>query len=171
MKKLLRYLRWSNLTRRHFRIADEQDVAAAPAATRPPGLPRESGGQEPTTERTDSEQSSSSDDRENKCTPDPTVAVSPGANGSPANGHGGGKRSGPGAARPVHGGDTFSDRGAIPLSSDFVCTLYRLPDVIGGWSFERLRVFVGGVRSVWMCWGCAVWLRAQSSLRCTSCFA
>ncbi|CAM9602619.1 unnamed protein product, partial [Scytosiphon promiscuus] len=111
VKKLLRYLRWSNLVRRHFRIAQDQDVSATPAEARPPGLPRE-GGVEPMAERTDSEQSSSSEDRENRCTRSPGDAAVARPNGSSAHGNGGvTKRGAPGGARPEHGGYNFSDRG------------------------------------------------------------
>eukprot|EP00752_Nemacystus_decipiens_P012025 g10660.t1 len=111
INKLLRYLKWSNLVRRHFRISDQDPAAREPSS-------------DSTNDLTDSEESCSSD-REKTSDPDAS-SVAPGLRGSLANGNGhrrsggqngraangdaGSKGGTPGDTRETDG-YTFSDRG------------------------------------------------------------
>lgn len=111
VNKLLRYLKWSNLVRRHFRISDQD----------PAGL-REEPSSDSTNDLTDSEESCSSDREKTSC---PDALTAPGLRGSLANGNGHGRPGGqngrasngdskggtPGGGRHTDG-YTFSDRGA-----------------------------------------------------------
>lgn len=97
MNKLLRYLRWSNLIRRHFRISEEEE-AQAHAQEGTTGGVREEPSSDSTNDLTDSAESCSSDsDREKTCPPSvagstarasSAAAVPAGLNGAPTNGNG-----------------------------------------------------------------------------------
>lgn len=181
VNKLLRYLRWSNLVRRHFRIS-HQDPAAV----------REEPSSDSTNDLTDSEESCSSDrDREKTCPhtharpQHPTTGnldastATPGLHGpSLANGNGHGRSSGekngrafsnsgskdgtPGSSARQTDGYTFSDRGTVRCGAR--CGVAWSGVVVHGlWVAERLAFDKQAhlcARGGWRAEAVGCWLRA-----------
>ncbi len=104
VNKLLRYLRWSNLIRRHFRISEEEEATTG-------GL-REEPSSDSTNDLTDSAESCSSDSDREKACPQAVAGSTARASSTAAATAAAAAPAGLNGAHTNGNGYTYSDRGA-----------------------------------------------------------